>query len=63
MENYVRISFLNLSEEQLEHIFKARDELGKAGVIFDTGHDLVNNIHNWEFDWSLKGAKTEVRKS
>lgn len=63
MKNYVRIIFLNPSKDQLEHIYKARNELGKAGITFDSNYNVEDNIYNWEFDWSLKGAKTEVRKS
>ena len=51
-----------ISEEQLKHLQKARSELTKAGVIFDSGYDLIENIFDWELDWSLEGAKVIVRQ-
>ena len=45
------------SEGQLKHIHNAEEELLNAGVEFDTGYDLVNDINDWELDWSLKGAE------
>jgi len=46
-----------LSEEQLKYIQKARNELTKAGVTFDSGYDLRKDIFDWELDWSLENAK------
>lgn len=51
-----------LSKEQLKHLQKARSELTKAGVIFDSGYDLRENILDWELDWSLEGAKLTDKK-
>lgn len=48
------------SKEQLEHLFKAGEELNKAGVTFDTGCGC--GMRDWEFDWSLKGAKVLFKK-
>lgn len=42
--DWVRIEFPNLSDEQVEHLFKAEKELRKAGVSFDTGFDLVDKL-------------------
>lgn len=56
----VRIEFYDLEEAQMEHLFCAEKELSKAGVEFDTGYDFQKKRRDWEFDWSLKGAK--VRK-
>ena len=53
----VKICFYNLTDEQKEHLFKAEKELSKAGVSFDTGYDFKEKRRDWEFDWSLKGAK------
>ena len=56
----VRLVFDNHTEEQLKHIYKAEDELGKAGVTFDVGKDLDEGkilTRDWELDWSLKGAR------
>lgn len=55
-----RLVFRNPTEEQLKHIYKAEDELSKAGVDFDVGHNLENGqiiTRDWELDWSLKGAE------
>ncbi len=52
----VTIRFNNLSDEQLVHLLKAEDELEKAGLKFDRGHDPLWKKRVWEFDWSLKGA-------
>lgn len=48
----VLIRFPDLTEKQRGHLYKAAIQLSKAGIQFDTceGND-------WEFDWSLKGAK------
>ena len=55
-----KLIFENLTEEQMEYLYKAEDALAKAGVIFDTGCNLhkdgrIDRV--WELDWSLKGAK------
>jgi len=56
-----RLIFEHPTEEQLKHIHKAEDELSKAGVTFDLGSDYEDDgctiiSHDWELDWSLKGA-------
>ena len=56
----VLIQFPITSKEQLEHLFKAGEELAKAGVTFDTG--VGGGMRDWEFDWSLKGAKVLFKK-
>lgn len=60
MDATLKISIL--SEEQLKHIQKAERELLRAGVSFDTGYGLVNNIRDWELDWSLEGTKLTDKK-
>jgi len=45
-----RISFPNLSEEQLKHILKAENELNEAGIEFDTGYDFTEKRRDWEFN-------------
>ena len=60
MEATLKISMI--SEEQLKHLQKARSELTKAGVIFDSGYDLRENIFDWELDWSLEGAELTDKK-
>lgn len=55
-----KLIFENPTQEQLEHIYKAEDELGKAGVTFDVGKSLDEGkvlSRDWELDWSLKGAR------
>jgi len=48
------------SQEQLEHIHKAEEALGKAGVTFDSSSDCDDDgkvlAREWQLDWSLKGA-------
>jgi len=56
----VVIKFLDLSKDQLEHLFKAEDELEKAGVLFDTG--AGGGCRDWEFDWSLRGAVVKFKR-
>lgn len=56
----VRIEFHNKTKKQREHLFEAERELHRAGVKFDTGYG--DKKRDWEFDWSLKGAKV-VQKS
>lgn len=62
----VNIKF-HVNKEQLGHIYKASEELAKAGVSFDTGGspacghtDMID--YDWEFDWSLKGATVFFKK-
>ena len=61
MESILKLPIL--SEEQLKYLQKARSELTKAGVIFDSGYDLVNNIFDWELDWSLENAELLENKT
>ena len=58
----VKIQFKNKTKEQLEHLFKAEEELRKAGVSFDTGYDMGAGARDWEFDWSLKGAEVLFKR-
>lgn len=60
----VNIKFIGMSKEQMEHINKATIELSKAGINFDTGGCRGENgiDYDWEFDWSLTGAKVYFRK-
>lgn len=51
------------SDDQLKHIQKARSELLKAGISFDSGCDLQKGIIDWELDWSLEGAELIGRRS
>ena len=45
------------SRKQIEHLFKAQEQLAKAGVTFDTGTKMTRPMErHWELDWSLKGA-------
>lgn len=45
------------NKARLKHLQRARNELGKAGVSFDSGYDLIKNVFDWELDYSLKGAE------
>lgn len=56
----VLIRFPNLTGEQRRHLYKAEDELGMAGVTFDTGVGCEGR--DWEFDWSLHGADVLFKK-
>ena len=59
-EAEVLIKFPSPTEEQILHLFNAQDELAKAGVSFDTGSGCGSR--DWEFDWSLKGAKVYFKR-
>ena len=61
-EAEVRIEFPNLTDEQREHLYKAEVQLMKAGVTFDTGTNLQSMVRDWEFDWSLKGARVVFKR-
>ena len=61
--NYVRIEFYNLSEEQMKHLHNAESQLLDAGVSFDTGYDFEEKRRDWEFDFSLKGARVKIEKA
>ena len=60
--DWVRIAFYGLTKEQMKHLHKAESELSKAGVSFDTGYDFGEKRRDWEFDWSLKGARVTIKK-
>ena len=59
--DWVRIQFVNLSKEQMEHLFRAETELLKAGVSFDTGYNFETKTRDWELDWALKGARVSIK--
>ena len=53
----------NPTEGQLKHIYKAEDELSKAGITFDVGKSLDEGrilSRDWELDWSLVGAELKI---
>ncbi len=62
-EAEVSIRFPHPTKEQLKHLSNTQDELYKAGVYFDSGSAVgcKNNClsRDWEFDWSLTGAKVK----
>ena len=60
--DWVRVQFVNLTEEQTKHLHKAETELREAGVLFDTGYNFATKTRDWEFDGSLKGARVNVKK-
>ena len=60
--DWVLIQFEKLTDKQMKHLHKAELELGNAGVSFDTGFDFETKIRDWEFDWSLKGARVKIKK-
>ena len=59
----VTIQFKDLTKDQMEHLHKAESELSKAGVSFDTSFDFGTNTRDWEFDWSLEGARVVLKKA
>lgn len=62
----VRLVFDEPTQEQMDHIISAERELSAAGVSFDSGSDFEDGgkiiSHDWELDWSLKGARILVAK-
>ena len=56
-----RIEFYNLNNLQLKHLHRAEEHLSKAGISFDTGYDFKEKRRDWEFDWSLEGAKIKEK--
>lgn len=58
----VTIKFSDLTKAQYKHLHNAESELLKAGVSFDTGYNFIKKTRDWEFDWSLKGAKVILKK-
>ena len=55
-----KLIFKEPTKEQLEHIYKAEEELSRAGVSFDVGKSFDEDkvlTRDWELDWSLKGAE------
>lgn len=49
---YVGIHF-DLSKVNINDLHKIEKLLYKNGIYFDTGSG--DNVHDWEWDWSLKG--------
>jgi hypothetical protein len=56
----VAITFGPLEKDRLCHVFRAQDQLHKAGIRFDTSMDVGLGQRDWELDWSLHGP-AEVR--
>ncbi len=55
----VHVEF-TVPKDKADHIFAARDELGKAGIGFDSGGSIPGPEDDtvtldWEWDWSLSG--------
>ena len=50
-----------LTDTRLKHLKKARSELTKAGVTFNSGYDMKEDIIEWDLGWSLKNAKIIIR--
>lgn len=50
-------------KDKMKDLYAAIDALGKIGVTFDTGGTCADPVsYDWEFDWSLKGAKVFFKK-
>jgi len=56
-ECYVTIQIPYKNKEDLHNLFKAEEFLRKVGLKFDTGAWVEERIREWDFDWSLEGAK------
>ena len=50
------------TKKTLQELFEAEEHLHKAGVSFDTGAWIEEHIREWQFDFSLKGAKVLFKK-
>ena len=63
--NMAKLQIPITSQNQLDHIFAAEQELSKAGVYFHVGSDLHGDPKRlpitrvWELDWSLHGAELQ----
>jgi len=61
-----RLIFEHPTKEQMEHIYKAEEELAKANITFDSGSNFDGDgkiiSRDWELDWSLKGAVIKERE-
>lgn len=56
---YVTITFSGLTAKQLDHLYKAEEQLGLAGISFDRGGYMGSNAtRDWEFDFSLSKKAT-----
>lgn len=47
----------------LDQVWAAEAELGKLGVSFDVGMDMVDSIRDWELDYSLDGGILDCQKT
>ena len=57
----IRMKFEGLTQKQLDNLFKAEKFLHQAGVSFDTGFDINNQVRDWELDDSLDGATVVIK--
>jgi len=61
MECEVRIE-IPMKGKNMDDLFKAEGVLRKLGISFDTGFAIQEERRDWEFDYSLKGAKVIFKK-
>jgi len=57
------LKFSNLTRKQEENLRLAVEYLRRAGVTFDTGVNVETGTHDWQLDWSLKGATVKTREA
>jgi hypothetical protein len=54
---HVRIEIPVKDKQSLDLLFKAEELLRAGGINFDSGMDLESHVRDWEFDFSLEGAR------
>ena len=55
----LKIDLRLMTEEQKGKLWQAQSLLREAGIYFDSG--AGSGVMDWELDWSLSGARIEVR--
>ena len=57
----VLISF-NVKYKDLDKMFQIEKLMREMGIKFDTGFSIPDRRRDWEFDYSLKGAKVYFKR-
>ena len=57
----VRIE-IPMKGKDMNKLFEAEKLLRALGVNFDTGFAIPEQRRDWQFDWSLKGAKVIFKR-
>lgn len=52
---HIEINISDFTDMQVDTLFKIEQLFRDIGISFDTGYDNMNEVRDWEWDWSLNG--------